>query len=228
MNEKERSELASELRHNRKAEKEKIEKASHYNRTAWGYTYELGGVEASFDYVRNLPVKTILDLGTGTGKALAEFKKSPEGNGLNFIGQAIKNNKAIVNNLGSGGYRITPVESLKTIPDKSVGAVISVYGGMMYSRHYDSMADSISRILIDDGLVKTSIPFNESPGENIDPYLYQFMGIYHALKRRGLSVTKEVLDKESTIPVGVILAIKNRDKQDLVEELMEKDLNTRN
>jgi ubiquinone/menaquinone biosynthesis C-methylase UbiE len=223
-----RLKLAQELKSARFIDRMADESSLAYRRDARDYLEDLGGLKYAFDYIRSLPTNTVLDVGTGQGIALKGLKASSISRDLKLIGTAVKMNSGLSKNLGQGEYKITPIETLKGIPDQSCGGVISVFGGPMYSEQPRIVAESINRVLVNGGLTKNA--FMLRGHENDDGMQYvidKFLILFAALKDKGFDVTRGLVNSPGGAKIGVILGIKGAQKQTkLAEQLFYKDLET--
>jgi hypothetical protein len=86
---KQRAEIGKLIRSTRRVERQFAETKPHLidhkrDRDAFQYAHYLNGFEASFNYVRQLPVRRVVDLGAGTTRAINQIAKSSYGVGLEF------------------------------------------------------------------------------------------------------------------------------------------------
>jgi hypothetical protein len=147
-----RQQLARDLKQARKSERFYLDPQYAYkrNRSLARYLFYLLGLGATLDYVRTLSSHYVVDLGTGTGRAMAELEQSKLGEGLTFVGTGIVWNKSVV----LRNYRITPAELMSGFGASSAGAVISVFGPIHYSNHVSLVLEKIDEILVPGGVVK--------------------------------------------------------------------------
>lgn len=155
-----RNSLAQDIRDSRKFEKENLmtsESREKRDRSASRYISYFQGLESTLAYTRRLPNKTLVDLGAGTSRAIAEIARSDYGKDITFIGTGLVSDPAIEENIGRAQYRITPAETMRGFEDASVGCFISLYGPFLYSSHLDLILKKMDELLIPDGIVKICI-----------------------------------------------------------------------
>ena len=119
------------------------------------YIYNLNGLSEYFNYIRSLGGNnTVLDLGAGTTRAIAELESRDIGKGVNFIATVLRRQKSVSSN-GIDSSRVfkTSAERLAGIPDNSVSGIIS-YSALAYSAVPELVIRSIDRVLIPGGVIK--------------------------------------------------------------------------
>lgn len=117
------------------------------------YETMLRGFDYLFEYARKLEHKTVLEIGGGETRALAEIAKSEVGKGLKFMATVLTRDKKIEDNLGFENVKITTVEELRGIGDKSISCIIAVYS-LPYVVSAELAVKSMDRVLEEGGVCK--------------------------------------------------------------------------
>ncbi len=176
------------------------------NRDAYEYFEELGGIKKLLEYLKILKITKILDIGSGTGRAINEISNSDLGQGFEFVGTSLfkypdEDAKKI---------HLTSAEVLRGIPASSFGAVLSVCG-VGYSDAPNLVAEQINRVLVPGGVFKGSFA-DERPVTYGSSTLKRYDDLRLALQKKGYdtAIVPDFLDvpsreKEDTI----LLAIKS-------------------
>ena len=125
------------------------------NRSGWEYMQGLGGVAHLFSYIKTLPSKTVLDVGAGTTHGAHQLSRTSFAQGLHFEATILRDRPEIQHYLGSKNIHVTSVETLRGIPDSSVGCVIAVQS-LRYSGAPALAVQSIDRVLVPGGVLKAS------------------------------------------------------------------------
>ena len=121
------------------------------------YINHLRGARAYFDYIRQLPKNQIIDLGTGTGRAIDGLSKCSIGNGLNFKGIDVKTPKQAKGLIDQKNFLETPAEYLHGIDDESCGGALSVLGSLSYTNSIPLSIVAIDRVLTPGGVLKAAL-----------------------------------------------------------------------
>ena len=124
------------------------------DRSGAEYTDSLQGLESTLKHVAGLPIKTVIDLGAGSSRAIAQIARSKYGNGLAFKGTGILFDPAIEKHIGWDNYRLTPAETMKGFKKASVGGFISVFGPLTYSNHSGLVMSRAHELLVPHGIIK--------------------------------------------------------------------------
>src|SRR3989344_6087334 len=127
------------------------------DRPAISYVEHLGGLAATLKYASTLSVPTVVDLGAGSSRAIAEIKKSEYGNGLSFKGIGLIFDSDIEQNIGRENYRLTSAEKMRGFEDASVGAFISVFGATTYTDRLDLVLPKMDKLLVPGGIIKMCV-----------------------------------------------------------------------
>lgn len=207
------------------------------NRSGQEYIRQLMGLAGYLNYAKTIaPDKTVLDLGTGSGRGLKEIWLSPFGQGLNFKGTGIIQDEAAKTNLGKENYIVTSAPNLTNIPDSSVSAIICLNGdinALMSTKFMGVVARRIDEVLIPGGALKFNVNVyneqldsDESSRRNINLDTF----ISH-LKSKGFDIAiKEAENEGPEIRVDlIVLGIKGQpEKSPIVkaETLLNQDYNT--
>lgn len=231
-----REEIADDVKRIRKVERTVVMPDKRLNekrnRPAGEYVENLRGLQATLDYVRNLPIKKIVDLGAGTSRAIAKISHTEYGEGIEFMGTGIVLDPEIDKNIGRENYRITPAETMRGFEPSSVGGFISVYGPFEHSAHVRQVLEKAHELLIPGGILKFCVMKNV-PGakpEMNELYVKNVEDIEDSLRREGYEFVKKDWDIVGRIGTSrTFLAIKRigeeRKKYSLLaEEIMEGDL----
>jgi len=125
------------------------------NRSGRDYIENLDGVKHLFSYIRKLSSNTILDIGAGTTRGIADISKSILGQQLHFEATVLTHKATEANMLGKEDVHVTSAEMLRGIPDNSVGGIISVQS-LRYSKAPMLAAQSIDRVLVPGGVFKAA------------------------------------------------------------------------
>lgn len=135
-----------------------VEKTAGYNteRGATDYISALRGVRHTFGNVLNLDTRTILDIGTGSGKAVFQLARKEAFRYFDFKATGLTVPPKIDEYIGADNFTLTAAEVLRGIPDNSVGAAISVFS-VTYSAAPARVADSIDRVLVEGGVFKAAL-----------------------------------------------------------------------
>ncbi|KKT00813.1 MAG: hypothetical protein UW07_C0004G0008 [Candidatus Nomurabacteria bacterium GW2011_GWF2_43_8] len=128
------------------------------NRGKYDYIWELHGLKELFAYLRIKKNTKVLDIGSGTGRAVDEISKSELGKGLEFV------KTALINYSGENSRKIhlTSAEVLRGIPSDSFGAILAVFS-VAYSEAPELVAQQIDRVLVPGGVFKGSFNSRNSP-----------------------------------------------------------------
>jgi hypothetical protein len=121
---------------------------ARYVHAARGLGYFLNRINTS-----NVP-SVVLDIGTGTGNALAQLAQEPNCDGISFIGTTLTES-TVSKASQTVPIFVTPAEELRGILDKSVGGIISI-AGIGFSDHPHLVAENMDRVLADGGLIKAT------------------------------------------------------------------------
>jgi ubiquinone/menaquinone biosynthesis C-methylase UbiE len=148
-----RSEVAKAI--TRARTQERIGSPYKINRAGWEYAHQLAGLEHLFSYVRNLPSKTVLDIGSGTTEGVHDISQNAIAEGLHFEATVLRPRSEIAENLGLKDTHITSGEVLRGIPDASIGCIIALHS-LRYSAAPELAAKSIHRVLVPGGVLKAA------------------------------------------------------------------------
>jgi SAM-dependent methyltransferase len=157
MDRSERISIGRNLTHFRNKEKEW--NIAWLNRGADSYIETFNGLDNFFNVVRKLPLKSVLDIGAGTLKAVSEFQK--ENQDLMFYAtvlsrHTLKRQPNYYKDLYKlGRLKISPSETLRGIETHSIGGIISVHG-IAYSNSPAESVRSIDRVLIPGGILAST------------------------------------------------------------------------
>lgn len=233
-----RNKLARQLRGLRKLEKESMIPNPEHNkkrdRSAFQYVNHLQGLQGTLNYVLNLPVKTIVDIGAGTTRAIGEIAKSTYGNGLKFIATGIVNHTDIEKNIGYKNYRLTSAEVMRGFQPESVGGFLSVYGPLYYSNYEEIIFGKMDELLVPGGITKFCI-MKDIPGSKINKnHAEKCQKIEEIMKKLGYGVaTKnwQIFDFgiQGNAFNQIFIGIKpgkdsRRDLNEVAGQIMEEDL----
>src|SRR3989344_1288321 len=127
------------------------------DRPSVSYVEHLGGLAATLKYVSALPVPTVVDLGAGSSRAIAEIKKSEYGKGLDFKGIGLIFDPAIEQNIDRENYGLTSAEKMRGFEDASVGGFISVFGATTYTDRLDLVLPKMDKLLVPGGIIKMCV-----------------------------------------------------------------------
>ena len=129
------------------------------------YLVSAGGLQAFLDHIRETKSRKVLDIGTGTGKALSQIATSRAGDGLSFIGTALTSPKT---EKPTGiQLHLTAAESLRGIQPDSVGGVLSI-GSIGFSNAPELVVANIDRTLVDGGAIKATFRKKGTYGKDWD------------------------------------------------------------
>lgn len=120
------------------------------------YVRALRGVRHTFAQVMGLGSRMVLDIGTGSAKALKQFQRVHEYRNLDFKATGLTLHPDVDENIGIENFVLTSAEVLRAIPDNSVGAAISVFS-VTYSAAPEYVVDSIDRVLVEGGIFKAAL-----------------------------------------------------------------------
>ncbi|MBN2096757.1 hypothetical protein JW752_05210 [Candidatus Peregrinibacteria bacterium] len=196
------------------------------DRSPESYVESLRGVDAFFSHVRKLPKKQIIDLGTGTARAIHGLSEGLMGEGLSFKGIDVVRPDQLNDLIGNEHFIETSVEELGGIDDESCGGLLSVAGALSYTASIPLSILSIDRVLVPGGILKASL--SPGLGNKKWPYNERNRQIIDWLKSLGYDVSlKKVYLKKANgarIPNVVLIAIKPPLQETSAKELLEKDL----
>ena len=185
------------------------------NRSADKYIAAIGGLEELFKYLRARRSTKVLDIGSGTGKAIDGISESNLGEGFDFVRTALTKN---LSPEGTKKVHLTSAEILRGIPSNSFGAVLAVCS-VGYSEAPELVAEQIDRVLVPGGVFKGV--FADSDAELVYGKLLKFKNytaLHSALHRRGYDTAVlanfPYLGKEND-PDHILLAIKPDPSSDL-------------
>ncbi len=116
------------------------------------YNLYLAGLEATLEYINCLPVRLVVDMGMGTGRAFATLSRIPKHYRVRFMGvDMMRSSDAILNDC-----RLTPAEIMRGFQPQSIGAAFSVFGPTHYTR-IDPVFERLNKLLVWGGLIKVVI-----------------------------------------------------------------------
>lgn len=125
------------------------------------YRHSFKGLGATFDHVRGLESKVVLDIGTGTSRGISEMSKSEYGKGLEFKGTSVT---ALLPEfdkyLGRENITITSAESLQGIENNSIGCVLALHS-MSYTAEPQYVVARLNEVLVEGGVVKAVVDQNK-------------------------------------------------------------------
>jgi hypothetical protein len=125
------------------------------DRSMSDYLNHLLGLRGSFAYMQALTESnTVLDLGSGTTKAISQLAASQLGEGLEFRATNLSGSISDFH-LPIENIKRTSVEVLNGIPDNSLAGVIGCYS-IGYTTVPELTASRIDQTLIDGGIIKTN------------------------------------------------------------------------
>lgn len=210
------------------------------DRPATSYIEHLGGLAATLQYAATLPVPTIVDLGAGSSRAIAEIKKSEYGKGLNFKGIGLIFDSAIEQNIGRENYRLTPAEKMRGFEDSSVGGFISVFGATTYTDRLDLVLPKMDKLLIPGGIIKICVHLLASermPGraqiDANDRMRTMAIELFFNIHKYGLAARDREFSGNAFGKAAdrIYLAVKPKDEHvnydKLAEDLMNSDIESR-
>jgi len=113
------------------------------------YGLYLAGLEGTLAYVNRLPIRRMVDVGAGTGRAFLKLSRTPKYRRIAFEGVGIVQEPGIV----LPKYHITSAQVMRGFQEKSVGAVLSVFGPTHYCP-IPPVMDKLHALLIPGGLIK--------------------------------------------------------------------------
>lgn len=225
-----RQELAKSIRKIRRSERFYEEERFAYkrNRSLTRYLYYLQGLGATLNYIRRLPSPCLVDLGSGTGRAIKELSTAEIGRDLTIIGTGIAWHKYIE----YPHYRITPAECMRGFKPSSVGGFISVFGPTHYSYYLKVVLDNLDRVLIPGGVMKLVMMEHSSFSRNNAEFTTRLSSVTDYLKTKGygLAVTSHTARTSAwEVTFCAIVAIKGGtaiDHEKLASDLIDGDYQT--
>lgn len=155
-----RDHLARDIRRARKMDRLQAQDtyyAHRRNRSMESYAVYLRGFEATCVYVAALTSRRIVDLGSGTGRALSDMHEQYACLGLEFVGTGL-----IGESLVFAPYRVTPCELMRGFAPATVGGCLSVFGAPHYSRHMDLVLKRVDEMLVSGGVAKFALAASNS------------------------------------------------------------------
>ncbi len=223
--------LARDIKKARKSEREfAIGGDSKYaykrDRSLMTYRSFLVGLGATLRYVGTLSSQCVVDLGAGTGRAMAELEQSDLGSGLEFVGTGLLWDKSqILKN-----YRITPAEIMRDFSPSSVGAILSVFGPIHYSDHLQLVLGRIDDMLVSGGAFKCALMIKSSLTPTRDVYhqhVLKTLETFFVPKGYGLAIKEKTVDEgESIFTYRAVLAVKGDSQNLIASHLVEEDEKT--
>lgn len=128
----------------------------HQNRSGRQYTEELCGIAHDLEYVRReLSCNTVLDIGTGTSRGIAQIKKSHYGHNLKFLATSLNLSPEFSANLGKEAISLTTAEVLRGFKEESVGMIIAIHS-LSYCVRPDLVINRLNEVLVPGGIIKAS------------------------------------------------------------------------
>lgn len=181
------------------------------NRGAFEYLQKLFGLEHFFQHVKQIGYPKVLDIGTGSGRAIKELSCSSVAAGIDFETTVLTSDPRTFENLPRNKVHITSAESLRGISNESVGGVIAVYS-VGYSETPSLVAASINRVLAPSGVFKGIFASHpESRGGMTLELAHKF---YEAFKRLGYNVaTSGEMYSDGAERIGEVLLASKPDAQ---------------
>ena len=170
------------------------------------YFIRLHGFQNLFSYIKSLPCKKVLDIGTGEGIAIAELSKLSMTEGLDFELTALKNVPNLRKNFSKEKIHITGVETLRGIAPLSVACILAV-NSVAYSSDPGLAVQQMDEVLIPGGVVKASFYIKSNAPKRYASNLF-FQGprdFMYAFKRLGYDVESDLFGEGDT---QVVVAVK--------------------
>ncbi len=152
--------------------------AFHLSSDLAEYQKRFQGIEGFLHYVRLYPSsKTVLDLGAGDGNAINELASHELGRGLQPLATGLL--RETNQHLEGVPYVETPAETLNGIADQSIGGILANYS-ITYSNEPERVVDSVDRVLVPGGLIKST--FHEMLRYGMLPvsHTYNFAPLFEA------------------------------------------------
>ncbi|MBU0999261.1 hypothetical protein KKG24_03075 [Patescibacteria group bacterium] len=125
------------------------------------YICSFEGLQYFLEYVKTLPNKMVLDIGSGDTKAISEIAGSSFGKDLEFKATVLTKNSRIEQYLGYENIFFTSAETLKGVESGSYGGVISCFS-VTYSSSPELSISSIDRVLCKNGIFKGVFPHEDA------------------------------------------------------------------
>lgn len=142
------------------------------------YQKQFQGIQGFLHYVRLYPSsKTVLDLCAGDGNAINELASHELGRGLQPLATGLLAGSNM--HLEGVPYIETPAETLNGIEDQSIGGILANYS-ITYSNEPEKVVDSVDRVLVSGGLIKST--FHELLRYGMLPvsHTYNFAPLFEA------------------------------------------------
>ena len=134
------------------------------NRSGAEYVDALQGLNATLQYILRLKSNVIVDVGAGSSRGIAELSKSRFGRDLTFKGVGLYRDPAIAHNIGWEHYTLTTAEIMRGFSNESVGAFISVFGGLHYSKRLTFALSREDELLVPGGVIKLCLAEDAASG----------------------------------------------------------------
>lgn len=207
---------------------ERTDSAYIVDSTQSDYVRKVRGLLFYFDYVRNLSQSPkVLDVGTGTSRAIDEIARSPLGKGITFEATAFTRHTRMKRFLGK--VHLTSAEVLRDISSESVSGILAIQSAG-FSAEPSLVAESFDRVLCPGGVLKMTFRKKGSYGKKEDRQ-YKKWG-YSTHDEFSVSLVEDlgydvcILEADPKDPNAddVLLAIKPGGKNSIsAKELLEKD-----
>ena len=187
-----------------------------WDRSGEEYLKVFSGLKHLLDYARTFENPTVLDIGAGTTRGIAEIAQSEEGEGIQFLATVLKKDEETRKHLGNRQTIMTPAETLKGVSDNSTVLILAL-NSILYSEAPEMVVQSIDRVLKTGGVLKATYQTDE--GKSIGPLkLHAFKEFRPFFKKRGYEIAS--ISKSGT---DVVLLVKPGGKRS-VTELLQADL----
>jgi len=124
------------------------------DRPAKNYLMQLMGLQHFFNYVGNLSAPVMVDVGSGTTRGMADFKRSQLWPQVRFQATVLSYQPEIATLLGWKDTHITSAEVMRPYGPETVGGFLGLFS-LFYSQAPDLVAQTLWKLLIPGGVVKT-------------------------------------------------------------------------
>ncbi len=122
------------------------------------------GLLTFLNHARERGVPAILEIGSGTARAIGQLAQNQMGEGLSFVATGLTHRHIETPNVL---WRPTPAEVLRGVDDKSVSGIIAL-SALGFSRVPELVVNNIDRTLVKGGAIKATFRGKESYGEEWD------------------------------------------------------------